>query len=240
MVGPTTFRMSNSLVKWAALIGIHAGLEEGAEDFRLHEGPVEVGGVSQDEDFRWGEFDGVDLREEPAMEIRHALIAATTGRRGIVHLAEESAEEVVGISPGVPALVDEAGEDVIRQEMHVLGDEGDEDLEDEALGADLILAALAEGVEEFGQLGSGLSRDFDAVVVEERFPGLRQEEGEGAGPLREVGERDLIDGIEELLVEVVDPELVEVAEDDVGRTVRDDVGPVIEDLVVLALQLLAA
>jgi len=43
-----------------------------------------------------------------------------------------------------------------------------------------------------------------------------------------------------LLIEVVDPEFVEVAEDDAGRAVGDDVGPVIEDLVVVALELLAA
>jgi len=65
--------------------------------------------------------------------------------------------------------------------VHVPGNEGDEDLEDEALRSRLLVAALAEGIEKLGEFGSGFAGDVDTIVIEERFAGFGQEEGEGAG-----------------------------------------------------------
>jgi hypothetical protein len=66
MVGPTTLRMSNSLVKcapkaWRSSAIVHAGLEEGAEDFGFHHVPLAVGGGGEQVEFGGQEFDGVDV-----------------------------------------------------------------------------------------------------------------------------------------------------------------------------------
>ena len=137
------------------------------------------------------------------------------------------------------AVGDEAGEELARKQVDVLGNESDEELEDEALGAGAVLATRDEGTEQPREVGGCLAGDFDAVVVEERLAGLGQEEGEGLGAGGQVCEGDFFDGVEALLVEIVDPEFVEVAEDDEGRAVRDDVGPVVEDLIVVALEFFA-
>jgi hypothetical protein len=112
-------------------------------------------------------------------------------------------------------------------------------LENETLGAGAVLASGDKGAEELREVRSGFAGDFDAVVIEERLARLGQEEGEGLGAGRQLGEGEFLDGIEELEVEIVDPEFVEVAKDNKRRAVWDDVRPVVEDLVVLAFELFA-
>ena len=182
----------------------------------------------------------VDVGKQTAVEIRHALEAATGGRLVAVHLAEQAADEIKGAQLLLTAFLNETAEDEIGQQAHVFGHKGDEQLQHEALRPCAILATLQQRPEQLRQLRGGLAGDFDAIVREQRLLRLRQQEGQRAPALRQIGQLDLIDGIKELLVEVVDPELIEVAQHDIRRAVWHDVRPVVERLIVMALQLRAA
>ena len=110
-------------------------------------------------------------------------------------------------------------------------EDGDEELEDEALGAGAVFLARDDFAENIGEDVGGLAGDFDAVVAEDGLLRGGEEKVQRRAALREIAQEEALDGGEELGVEVVDPELVEVAEDDEWWAARDDVDPVFEDLV---------
>ena len=178
--------------------------------------------------------------EEAAIEVIDALEAPAARFFRGGHLPEKAAEEVVALAGPGHAIGEALGDDLVFQKAEVLGDDGDEKLEDEALGAGAVFAARDHVAEDAGEGVGGLAGDFDAVVAEDGRLRAREEEAEGGGAGGEVAEIDALDGIKELLVEIVDPEFVEVAEDGVGGFVRDDVAPVVEELVVVALEFFAA
>ena len=244
MVGPTIVNVElvgEVRAEGMARFFIHAVLEEGAEDFRLHERPVvAVGGFVELIGFAQLELDEIDLFEEVAIEILDAGVASAARRFLGGHLAEKAAEEIEGIRRALGALLEEIGDEVVRQQADVLRDDGDEKLKDVALGAGAVFAARDDLAEDFGEGVGGFAGDLDAVVAEARGFRRGQEEAEGTSGRGEVAQEDAFDGVEELGVEVIDPELVEVAKDGVGRFARDDVGPVFEELVVVFFEVLAA
>ena len=126
------------------------------------------------------------------------------------------------------------------QQADVLGEHGDDALEDEAAGADAVFAARDQRVEGVGDVLGGFAGDFDPVVAEERLEGAREQEIQRGVAGGQLGDRDAVHRLLELRVEVVNPELVEVAEHDVGRAVGDEVEPVIEGLLVVLGELDAA
>ena len=224
-----------------ARFGVHAVLEEGAEDFGLHLRPV-VGerGVVQGVCFGVLQLDGIDGGEEAAIEVIDPGITPAARGLGGGHLAEEAAEEVVAAGGFLHALGEERGDDLAGEQPEVFGDDGDEELKDEALGAGAVLAAGDDLAEDIGDGVGGLAGDFDAVVAEDGLLRVWEEEVQRGAAGGEVAGEELFEGVEELGVEVVDPEFVEVAEDDVGRAAGDDVGPVIEGLVIVLFEVCAA
>ena len=126
------------------------------------------------------------------------------------------------------------------QQADVLGEHGDDALEDEAAGADAVFAAEDERVEGVGDVLGGFAGDLDPVVAEEGLEGAREQEVQRGVAGGQVGDGHPVNRLVELGVEVVDPELVEVAEHDVGRAVGDEVEPVIEGLLVVLGELDAA
>ena len=115
-----------------------------------------------------GELGG--LFKEAAVEVADAFETAGGGAGGLVHGVEEAAEEVVGVFGGFD-VGEEVGEEVAREEVDVLGEEGDEHLEDEALGERARdLADVGHVAEDGGEAVGGVAGDFDAVVAEDGAP----------------------------------------------------------------------
>ncbi len=85
--------------------------EDGAEDFRAHEAPVEGGGVPQQVEFVGVEFDSCRFAEEAAVEVVDALVAAAGGLAWRVHFDEEGADQVEAPFRR-RAVVEQAGEEV--------------------------------------------------------------------------------------------------------------------------------
>ena len=154
-------------------------------------------------------------------------------------MAEQAADEVVGAGAAA-ALIQQAGEEVLRQQPDVFGEHGDDALEDEAAGADAVFASECQGVEGVCDIFRGFTRDLHPIVAEEGLGGAREKEVEGCVAGRQVAREQVIDRLVELGVEVVDPELIEVAEDDIGRAVGNEVQPVVESLLVVLGEFCAA
>ena len=96
--------------------------------------PVALGGVA----WSWASSSASSsiaggLGEEAAVEIADALVAAAGVPPSVVHRVEQAAEEVVAVG-GLFAVVEQAAEQVSREQADVLGEEGDERLKDEPLG----------------------------------------------------------------------------------------------------------
>lgn len=205
-------------------------LEEGAEDLGLDFFPVKLGGFAQGDEFEVVELDAGGLGEEAAIEFCDAFEAPALAAG--IHGGEESAEEVVAIGWGGD-VGEELGDEVFGQEVDVFGEEGDEDLEDEALGGGLVHAALAQAAEAGGKAVGSFAGDGDAVVVEDGLGLAGEEEIEGAVVVGKGGEFGDADGGVHLGLEVIDVEFVEVAEDDVAGATGDEAGPVVEGLAVV-------
>ncbi len=139
--------------------------------------------------------------------------------------------QIVGCA-GV-GVVEQAGDEVFRQQADVLREQSDEHLEDETLGDGAFDAAFDELVEALRQTGGGVAGDSDVVVVEDGLGLAGEEEGERAEVFGQIDQRDLADGRVHLRLEVVNVELVEVAQDDVARASGDEAGPVVERLTVV-------
>ena len=80
------------------------------------------------------------------------------------------------------------------EQAEVFGDDGDEELEDEALGAGAVFAAGDDLAEDIGDDVGGLAGDFDAVVAEDGFLRMREEEIERRAALREIAQEEALDG----------------------------------------------
>ncbi len=120
------------------------------------------------------------------------------------------------------ALVQEAGEDVLRQQADVFGEHSDDVLENEAAGAHAVSDTKDERVKGVGDVSCGFTRDLDPVVAEEGLKSTREKEVQRSVALGQIGDGHPVNRFIELGVEVVDPELVEVAEHYVGRAVGDE------------------
>jgi hypothetical protein len=97
-------------------------LEDGAEDFRAHETPVEGGGVPEQVEFVGVEFDARRLAEEAAVEVVDTLEAAAGGFARRVHFGEEAADQVVALFRR-RAVVEQAGEEVFVEQADVFGEQ---------------------------------------------------------------------------------------------------------------------
>ena len=216
-----------------ALFLPEAAFEERAEDDGLDIAPVVlIGGAEQRTELGRGQLNGVHRGEETAVEVVHAGVAAGAGRVLVVHLAEESADEVIG-GGAAAAFIQQVGEDVPREQADVLGEHSHHALEDEAAGADAVLAARDQRVEGVGDIPGGFAGDVDPVMREQGLEGAGEQEIERGVAFGQVGQAHLVHRLIKLRVEVVNPELVEVAERDVRRAVGDEVEPVIEGLLVV-------
>lgn len=166
--------------------------------------------------------------------VRHGIAGRIT-----VHWGNVSCRGAVP-SDGCSRLCQERGDHVPRQQAKIFGDDGDEELEDKALGTGAVFLAFDEVAEDFCEYVRSLAGNFDAVVAQKGLGGGRQQKVEREAVVREVAKGNSVNGIEKLCVEVVNPEFLEVAEDDVGRSFWDDVSPVVEDLIVMFFEVLAA
>lgn len=143
-----------------ALFGVHGMLEDGAEDVGGDVGPIIFHSALKLTNLIVEQFDGGGLGEDAAVEIGDGFESTAAGAVFGGHCVEETAEEVEGLGR-VGAFFYQVGDEVLRQEADVLGEEGDEHLEDEALGK---LGADLFSLGEFGVAGGefvgGLARDF--------------------------------------------------------------------------------
>ena len=121
-------------------------------------------------------LDGVDRGEEAAVEVVHAGVASGAGGVGVVHLAEEAADEVVGGRRRARHSSSRRVKRSCGQQADVLGEHGDDALEDEAAGADAVFAAEDQRVEGVGDVFGGFAGDLDPVVAEEGLEGAREQE----------------------------------------------------------------
>ena len=213
-------------------------LEDDAENFRLHFRPVGFRALAQEHDFGAGQLQPRGLREQAAIEIRHAFEASAGGDAGRVHLGEEIADEIVGA--GCVAFVEQTGDEVFVEQVDVFREKRDEHLEREALGQRAPDATLDEFVEALGKAGGGFARDGDVIVVEDGLWLAGEEKGERAEMLREINEGDAPDGRIHLRLEIIDVELVEVAQHDVARAAWHGARPIIERLAIVFRQVHAA
>jgi hypothetical protein len=69
-----------------------------------------------------------------------------------------------------------AGERLLPQQANSSGEHGHDALEDEAAGADAVLAARDQRVEGVGDIARGFAGDVDSVVGEEGLEGAREQE----------------------------------------------------------------
>ena len=221
----------------------HRMLEEGAEDFRLHFGPVVIGGFAEQDEFLVVQLQPGRLGKEAAVEIGDVLEPAAVGGFAGVHGGEQAADEVVGVG-GAVALVEEVGDEILFEQADVFGEEGHEHLQDEALGHGARHGRRAVGADQAfeagGQRVGGFAGDGDAVVVEGGLVVAGEQEGERPPAGGQFGDGQRVHRGIHLRLEVIDAELVEVAEDDVARAVGDQAGPVVEGLAVVALEVHAA
>ena len=140
--------------------------------------------------------DDVSLRHPAAKryQVARALSRATSPSRflrneagvGVVHLAKDAADEVVG-GPAAAAFIHQPRKQILRQQAVVLGEHGDDALQDEPAGADVALTARDQGVECLGDIlrrfaGAPSAGGSDPALADHlvllpqhddlRFPGL--------------------------------------------------------------------
>ena len=213
--------------------------EDGAEDFRAHETPVEGGGIFEQVEFVGGEFDARRFAEEAAVEVVDALEAAAGGLARRVHFDEEGADEVEALF-GRGAVVEQAGEEVFVEQADVFGEQAHQALQHETLGEGRFDAAPDEVVVERGEQVGGGARDLFVVELEDWRFRLGEEEGERPPALRQFGQFELVDRGIHLGFEIEDPEFVEIAQHDVARPVGNEARPVFEGLAVVLAEVGAA
>ncbi len=134
----------------------------------------------------------------------------------------------------------QAGEKIFRQQADVLGEHGNDALQDETPGGVARFAAGDQRIENIGNALCGLAGDFDPVVAENRDGLARVKKIERGMAGGEVLDRHAVKRLVQLRVEIVNPEFVEVAKHDVRRAMRDEIEPVIEGLLVVTGKFLAA
>src|ERR1017187_2389700 len=98
-------------------------LEESAKDFRLHFGPVEIGGSAEQDKFLVEQLQPGRLGKEAAVEIGDVLEAAAVGGFAGVHGGEQAADEVVGVG-GAVAIVEEVGDEILFEHAPGFCEEG--------------------------------------------------------------------------------------------------------------------
>src|ERR1035437_1817933 len=112
--------------------------------------------LGEEDEFEVGDFEAGGLGKEAAVEIADALEPAAGGRRAGVHGVEQATEEVIGTGGG-GAILEHLGDELLGEQINVLGEEGDEHLEDEALGGGAFDVALDEFLETVGETIGGLA-----------------------------------------------------------------------------------
>jgi len=216
-----------------------AALEERAEDDGLDFGPIFLGGFEQQANFTRLQFDGFDGGEEAAVEVVHAREASAAGALRFVHLAEQAAKQIVTVGTAATFL-QQPGKEALGEQADILGEHGDDALENESTGSGTVLAAVDQGVEGTGDILGGLSGDLDPVVPENRRKLTREQKVQSGMPLDEFADLDSVHRLVEMSVEIVNPELVEVTKGDEWRSVGNQVEPVVESFLVPRGELHAA
>ena len=111
---------------------------------------------------------GSTTAKSPAIEIADVL-ETSAGRRLLGrHLAKQSAHQVVTAAVALGTFFEQLGDDIAREQADVLGDHGDEKLENETLCADAVFAARDDAAEKLRHAVGGFARDFDAGRAEMR------------------------------------------------------------------------
>jgi hypothetical protein len=143
-----------------ALAGVHAPLEEGAEDRGVDGAPVEAGGLVEALELGGGELeDGAGLEKVAPLSdgLPTDVVDAEVAARA--HGFEEAADSLgEGLGPGA-GLGEEPGDDLLGEEADVLGEEGEDDAVEEAGDLPGVEAALPEGDRELGDAPGGLGGD---------------------------------------------------------------------------------
>lgn len=89
-----------------------AAFEERAEDDGLDFGPVFLGRFDEQADFARLEFDRFDFGEEAAVEVVHTHEASAARRLWVIHLAKETAEQIV-TAPATAAFLQQTGKQAL-------------------------------------------------------------------------------------------------------------------------------
>jgi hypothetical protein len=173
-------------------VGVEAALEEGPEDRRLDERPVQAPHLEERPDLGLGHGEHVGRVEEAAVEPGDLLgpehPAAAAHQRE--HLAEGVAEEV-GPAAG---LLGQAGEDSRRQHPGVLGEEAEEDPVQEVSDVLGVVAAGAEGEGQLGEVAGGGLGDLGRLVGGAQLLGRGEYGTEDREGLRGVRRREVVEG----------------------------------------------
>ena len=182
------------------------------------------------------QFDGFDLGKEAAVEIIHASETSAASGPGFVHLAEKAADEVV-CAGAATTFIQQTGEKGLGQKADVLGEHGDDRLQNKAAGRGAILAAKDHGIESVSHALRGLACDRDPVVAKDRRKLAREKKVQRGMAGGQFADFDPVHRLLKLRVEIVNPQLVEIAEHNVGGAMRNEIEPVIECLLIMLREL---
>ena len=141
-----------------ALVRVQAALEEGAEDGRLDERPVEPAHLQERADLRAGERDDVGRVEQAAVEPVDLLGAEEAAVPA--HLREQLAERLREDGGAAVGGFREAVEDALRQEAGVLGEQAEQDAVQEVGDLVRIVAPRPQALGDLGEVAGGLLGDL--------------------------------------------------------------------------------
>ncbi len=139
-----------------ALGGVHAPLEEGAEDRGVHRRPVELAREPDALDLGVFEFEDLDVLEQVAVEVLDAPDAEAAAGGHLVEEFLDGGGELLGL---VAVLAENLGQRAVGQQAHVLGEEAEDHAVEKACDLVGVEAAAAKAVGDLGEALGGLPRD---------------------------------------------------------------------------------
>ncbi len=183
--------------------GVQGAFEQGAEDGGFDIGPILMGGIDEEIELVGGEFEGLGIGEEAAVEAEE-VFAEDGGEAAFVHVLPDGhghGGEFVG---GVLEAFEEGGEGVVGDEVDIFCEESEQDAHEEVGDGFGVMAGFFERFGKFGEGGGDFSRDFGRT-----FGGV---EGLGIGP-------DFLEAVEQVGTALRIGEVFEV--DAVGEVVGE-------------------
>ena len=150
------------------LVGIEETLEQGAEDRRIDQAPVERGGREEQGDLDMRQFERRAAVEQAAVEPGNVLQVEIPA---VLHVAEQLVEPLLG--PFGPALrrLQELLPHPFGQQLHAVGEEAEDELIDEMRHRLAVGIAVLQRVGMVWNLSAASFVSFDRVRPERSSSG---------------------------------------------------------------------